>query len=72
MPEHLIQAIKDLNAKKVLAVHNSKFMLSQHAWNEPMQLLSETAQKENIPLLTPKIGEVVYLDENQSFEKWWE
>ena len=72
LPEHLIQAIKDLNAKKVLAVHNSKFMLSQHAWNEPMQLLSETAQKENIPLLTPKIGEVVYLDENQSFEKWWE
>ena len=27
----------------------------------------------HLPLLTPKIGEVVYLDdENQVFEKWWE
>ena len=38
-----------------------------------MRLLAENAEQENLPLLTPKIGEVVYLDdENQVFEKWWE
>ncbi|WP_080686573.1 MBL fold metallo-hydrolase [Mannheimia granulomatis] len=72
LPEHLIKTIHDLNAQKVLAVHNSKFVLAKHAWNEPMQLLNQTAEKENIPLITPKIGEVVYLDETQNFEKWWE
>ena len=37
-----------------------------------MRLLSTAAERENLPLLTPKIGEVVYLDDdNQTFEKWW-
>lgn len=72
LPEHLVQAIKDLNAKQILAVHHSKFVLAKHAWDEPMRLLAQTAEQENLPLITPKIGEVVYLNENQAFEKWWE
>ena len=73
LPEHLVQAVHDLNPKRLLSVHNSKFTLAKHAWDEPMRLLSAAAERENLPLLTPKIGEVVYLDdENQVFEKWWE
>ena len=73
LPEHLVQVVHDLNPKRLLSVHNSKFTLAKHAWDEPMRLLSAAAERENLPLLTPKIGEVVYLDdENQIFEKWWE
>ena len=73
LPEHLVQVVHDLNPKRLLSVHNSKFTLAKHAWDEPMRLLSTAAERENLPLLTPKIGEVVYLDdENQVFEKWWE
>lgn len=72
LPNEFIQAVRDLNPQKLLAVHNSKFILAKHAWNEPMALLSQSAQQENLPLFTPKIGEVFYLDDNPDFEKWWE
>lgn len=72
LPNDFIQTVKDLNPQKLLAVHNSKFILAKHAWNEPMALLSQSAQQENLPLFTPKIGEVFYLDDNPDFEKWWE
>lgn len=72
-PEDLINAIKDLNAKQILAFHNSKYALSRHKWYEPLANISEAAEKWNIRLATPKIGEVVRLnDEAQSFEKWWQ
>ncbi|TNH02462.1 MBL fold metallo-hydrolase [Testudinibacter sp. TR-2022] len=73
LPEHLVQAVKDLQPKRLLAVHNSKFVLAKHAWDEPMRLLADNVARENLPLLTPKIGEVLYLDEqNQQFERWWQ
>ncbi len=72
LPEQIPQVIKDLNPKHVLAVHNSKYALSKHAWREPLDKIYENAQKNGFNLATPKIGEIVQLNnENQSFEKWW-
>ncbi|WP_018651124.1 MBL fold metallo-hydrolase [Actinobacillus capsulatus] len=72
LPDDLVKAVKDLNPQKLVAVHNSKFVLAKHAWDEPMRRLSQSAEQENLPLLTPKIGEVFYLDDHPQFEKWWE
>lgn len=72
LPEEVVTAAKDLQAKRVFPVHNSKFVLSVHAWNEPHKRLYELALKAGIPLITPKIGEVVFLKEEQAFERWWE
>ncbi|MCD7973623.1 MAG: MBL fold metallo-hydrolase [Candidatus Azobacteroides sp.] len=72
LPEDLVKAIKDLNPEKVLTVHNSKYALGKHAWDEPLEKIADAAQKESLPLLTPKIGEIVNLkDSTQMFEKWW-
>lgn len=72
LPEEIPQAIKDLKAKHILAVHNSKYALSKHSWYEPLNAIYEAAQKEQFHLATPKIGEIVRLNEsNQPFEKWW-
>ena len=72
MPGEIIQAAKDLNAKKLIAVHNSKFAISNHAWDEPMINVAAACKAENIDLLTPKIGERVNLKEqNQVFAEWW-
>jgi L-ascorbate metabolism protein UlaG (beta-lactamase superfamily) len=74
-PEETLQAAKDLQVKNVIPVHNSKFALSRHSWNEPMQRLCEANDKQHNPLriLTPKIGEIVFLDNTaQTFTRWWQ
>lgn len=71
-PEELISASKNLKAKAVMPVHWAKFALANHAWDEPIIRVSIAAEKENIPLLTPMIGQKVNLDAPGTFEKWWE
>lgn len=73
LPQELTLAAQDLRTVKVLAGHNSRFRLSQHPWNEPLQLAFANCSEAGIPLLTPQIGEVVWLNQSdQKFEKWWE
>lgn len=73
LPEALVLAVKDLNPKRVLAFHNSKFALARHPWYEPLQKVVENAQKEGFNLSTPMIGQVVDLEKpDEKFEKWWE
>ena len=74
LPDDVVQSIKDLNAKKVLTVHNSKYAMANHDWDEPMIALDERLQKEEIKSwITPIIWEIVELDNNnQKFTKWRE
>jgi len=73
MPDHLVKAIKDLSPKKLITVHNSKYILSAHSWEEPLVNIAKAAEQESFNLLTPMIGEPVRLDDDsQVFHKWWE
>jgi L-ascorbate metabolism protein UlaG (beta-lactamase superfamily) len=72
LPEEVLQAANDLQAKRVLPVHSSKYPLSGHPWDEPLRKLSELNKHHRIPLVTPVIGQPVYLKNNeQVFEQWW-
>jgi L-ascorbate metabolism protein UlaG (beta-lactamase superfamily) len=74
LPDEVLIAAKELKAKKVLPVHSSKFALAYHAWDEPLEKISALNKnsKDPVSLITPMIGEVVFLNENkQVFEKWW-
>lgn len=73
MPHEVIQATKDLKASRLLPVHNSKFALAQHEWNEPLKAVHAESKEEDFSLLNPMIGEVVLLkEENQDFSVWYE
>jgi L-ascorbate metabolism protein UlaG (beta-lactamase superfamily) len=73
LPEELPQAAKDLNAKRVLAVHSSKFALASHPWDEPLILAEQRSRAGELPLITPVIGEPVWLrDSTQRFTAWWQ
>ncbi len=73
MPEDLVMAAKNLNAKRMITVHNSKYALGRHAWYEPLVNISKAAERDSLNLLTPMIGEPMYLNSStQSFGKWWE
>lgn len=72
LPEEVLKAAKDLNAKRLFPVHSSKFALANHAWNDPLTKVTELNKLYNIPLLTPIIGEQVNLkDQHQRFTQWW-
>ncbi len=72
LPSQLPQTIKTLNPKQVVTVHNSKFVLANHAWDEPLEKIAESAKANHINLKTPMIGEIFYLDDpNQTFKEWW-
>lgn len=72
IPAEVLQAAKDLNAKRLFAIHHSKFAIANHAWDEPILKISELCKAQNMPLLTPQIGEPVNLKDNiQEFPEWW-
>jgi L-ascorbate metabolism protein UlaG (beta-lactamase superfamily) len=73
LPDDVLKSFKDLNAVKLLPVHSSKFALATHPWDEPLATIARNCQESGVSLLTPMIGEVVNLkDNNQKFSRWWE
>ncbi|RNL52238.1 MBL fold metallo-hydrolase [Pedobacter jejuensis] len=70
-PEQTIQAAIDLNAKILMPVHWGKFTLAMHPWNEPIERVKTEAEKRNLQITTPKLGETVSLSENFPVQKWW-
>lgn len=74
LPNEVLKATKDLKAKRLFPVHSSKYALANHAWDEPLVNISalNNSTKEPVPLVTPIIGEVVFLNnEHQEFKQWW-
>ncbi|NUN68626.1 MAG: MBL fold metallo-hydrolase [Bacteroidetes bacterium] len=72
LPEEVVPAAVDLKAKRLFPVHNSKFTLGNHPWDEPLTKVEEQSRLLSMPLVTPMIGEVVRLkDAGQTFRPWW-
>lgn len=73
MPEETAQASEDVRARAVVSVHNGKFALSRHRWDEPYRRLKRASAGKSYSLLTPEIGEAAYIDGTaQAFSPWWE
>jgi len=58
LPQELPLVAKDLNAKRFMTVHNSKFKLANHSWDEPKKN-AENLRSQGFDVLMPTIGEVV-------------
>ncbi len=72
MPDEVLQAAKDLRAKRLFPVHSSKFALANHSWDAPLKSISEFNKTEKQSLVTPIIGEMVDLkDSTRIFTEWW-
>lgn len=72
MPNEILTAVKELRSKRILPVHSSKFVLGNHAWDEPLEKIIVNNESEKLDIITPMIGEQVNLkDRNQEFTLWW-
>ncbi|MBQ9275696.1 MAG: MBL fold metallo-hydrolase [Succinivibrio sp.] len=71
-PEEVARAAEELHAKALIPVHNSKFVMANHSWREPLDRLLKSSERASYRLLTPLIGQSVpYLDEDFVTERWW-
>ncbi|MGX2984287.1 MBL fold metallo-hydrolase [Helicobacter sp. 23-1048] len=79
-PHQNLQIAKELNAKAIMPVHNSKFRLAPHEWSEPLEqiytlyLQGKTQNKFDFLLLTPQVGQIVPLwseYKKDDFSAWW-
>jgi L-ascorbate metabolism protein UlaG (beta-lactamase superfamily) len=72
MPSEVLQAAQDLQTKRLLPVHWSKFKLALHGWTEPIETLLSLNNEIKLPILKPMIGEKLLLkDDQQVFTEWW-
>lgn len=72
-PEQAAQAAADLRTKAFLPAHVGRFSIAAHDWDEPFKQLKQATQGKPYQVLTPRIGDAVFLDETgQRFEPWWE
>jgi L-ascorbate metabolism protein UlaG (beta-lactamase superfamily) len=72
MPEQTVQAAIDLKAKTLMPIHWGKFALAYHAWDESIERVTKEAQRLNMPIIHPMIGEQVNLKVSmQKFAEWW-
>lgn len=65
LPQDLERAVRDLNPRKVLTVHHSKYALAKHRWDEPLENALSLKNIPSLDLLTPQIGEIVKLSKEK-------
>lgn len=68
-PEQAVQAVEDLNAKKMIPMHWGVFSLGRNPWYQSIDTAVATAHAKNIPIDVPKMGEKY--DDNFDNDEWW-
>lgn len=71
LPEEAAEAFFDLKAKRYFPIHWGMFRLSIHTWYEPVEKIHQYSLEKNIPLVTPKLGQIVELNEQFQNQLWW-
>lgn len=72
MPEEVVLASQDLQARAFMPVHWGKFTLALHPWSDPIVRASKQAEIMNVSIATPMIGEPVIVGDQLPAKKWWE
>ena len=49
-----------------MPVHSSKFAIAMHQWDEPLKELLKHNEKIGLPLVTPKICELVNINDSSA------
>ena len=71
-PEETAQAGVDVQAKAIMPIHWGAFKLALHSWTDPIERVSKKAEELQIPLVTPRIGEPILIDELPKPNSiWW-
>ncbi len=72
-PEETARAAAEhWRARCLLPVHSGKFTIARHPWYEPFERIDRALSGTSVRLLTPVIGEAVFLDDAERVnDLWW-
>lgn len=72
-PEQSVQAHLDVRGDKMMLVHWAAFTLAFHSWTDPIERASKEAVRQGVELVTPRIGETLFLEALDSYApvRWW-
>lgn len=73
IPEESVQASIDLQAGQMMLTHWGGFTLARHSWTEPIERAIQAAEKQEVDLIAPQIGETVPMSVKSSdpIVEWW-
>lgn len=72
MPEETVQATIDVQGQVLMPIHWGAFTLAMHGWDDPINRVTAEANRLNIPIRTPKIGEMILPGKASASDlKWW-
>jgi L-ascorbate metabolism protein UlaG (beta-lactamase superfamily) len=71
-PESAVQAHRDVRGQRMFPVHWSTFNLAFHAWDEPIRRAADAATRQQVELVTPRVGEMVVAGQPFASQPWWE
>jgi len=72
LPEESVQAGIDLQTKLILPIHWGKFNLSLHHWKDPIERITKEAERRNVKIATPQIGEMTVIERKIPIFRWWD
>jgi len=72
-PIGALDAFARINAKVLVPIHWSTFVLAYHAWSEPAEVLFEEAARRGVSLATPRLGQPIEVAGPSPTETtpWW-
>jgi len=70
-PENALKALALLGGGSFLPIHWGTFTLAMHAWDQPAEVLFESAPKAGARLVMPRLGEPVEPAHSERVEPWW-
>src|SRR5690606_10402777 len=73
IPEESVQAGIDLQAGQMMLTHWAGFTLARHSWTEPIERAMRAAEKQDVNLIAPQLGETVPMDGEATDPvlEWW-
>ena len=72
MPDEAIKGFQELKGKYLVPIHWGMFNLSVHNWYDPPKEITKLAKENDIQLITPRLGQLITLDNPSLFDQWWD
>lgn len=69
-PEEAVQLHQMLGGKTLVPIHWGVFDLALHSWYEPIERLVQAAERSHVPVITPRMGEIV-IPGAYTNSPWW-
>jgi len=70
-PEEGVKAHLELGGACMLPMHWGSFSLAPHSWHDPADRVSAEAAAKGVKLLTPRVGQTLFIGEDTETSEWW-